>query len=59
MNATGNLRDLETMMHESGHAIHSFLSKELELVDFNFSGEYVRELMKLVSGELEKLDHSG
>jgi len=55
MNATGNLRDLETMMHESGHAIHSFLSEELEIIDFNFSSEYVRELMKFISDELDEL----
>lgn len=55
MNATGNLRDLETMMHESGHAIHSFLSKEVDLIDFKNLPAEVAELasmtMELLSME--------
>ena len=55
MNATGNLRDLETMVHESGHAIHSFLSKELEIIDFKNLPAEVAELasmsMELLSME--------
>lgn len=53
MNATGNQRDLETMMHEGGHAIHSFLSSDLELVDFKALPSEVAELasmsMELIS----------
>lgn len=33
MNATGMQRDLETMVHESGHAFHSMLCADLPLVD--------------------------
>ena len=55
MNATGNQRDLETMMHEGGHAIHSFLSSDLELVDFKELPSEVAELasmsMELISSE--------
>lgn len=55
MNATGNQRDLETMMHEGGHAIHSFLSSNLELVDFKELPSEVAELasmsMELISSE--------
>ncbi len=55
MNATGNQRDLETMMHEGGHAIHSFLSSGLELVDFKSLPSEVAELasmsMELISSE--------
>ncbi len=55
MNATGNQRDLETMMHEGGHAVHSFLSSKLELVDFKELPSEVAELasmsMELISSE--------
>ena len=34
MNAVGSQRDLVTMVHEGGHAIHSFLSRELKLTEF-------------------------
>lgn len=55
MNATGNLRDMETMMHEGGHAIHSFLCNKLELVDFKSTPSEVAELasmaMELISME--------
>ena len=55
MNATGNQRDLETMMHEGGHAVHSFLSSNLELVDFKELPSGVAELasmsMELISSE--------
>ncbi|MCF6183250.1 MAG: M3 family oligoendopeptidase [Bacteroidales bacterium] len=55
MNATGNQRDLETMMHEGGHAVHSFLSSNLELVDFKELPSEVAELasmsMELISSE--------
>ena len=55
MNSTGNIRDLTTMMHEGGHAIHSFLSKDLELVDFKSTPSEIAELasmsMELISME--------
>lgn len=47
MNATGNQRDLETMMHEGGHAVHSFLSSDLELVDFKGLPSEVAELASM------------
>ncbi len=56
MNATGNLRDLETMMHESGHAIHSFLSKELEIIDFKNLPAEVAELASMTM-ELLSMDY--
>lgn len=34
MNAVGLHRDLITMVHEGGHAIHSFLNRQLELTSF-------------------------
>jgi oligoendopeptidase F len=54
-NATGNLRDVETMMHEGGHAVHSFLSKDLNLIEFKNLPSEVAELasmsMELISME--------
>ena len=55
MNAVGSFRDVVTMVHEGGHAIHSFLSKDLELVDFKDLTSEVAELasmsMELISME--------
>ncbi|MCB0381579.1 MAG: M3 family oligoendopeptidase, partial [Flavobacteriales bacterium] len=34
MNSVGSQRDLVTMVHEGGHAIHSFLTRDLELTGF-------------------------
>lgn len=56
MNAVGLFRDVITMLHEGGHAIHSFLSDDLELIDFkNFPSE-VAELASM-SMELLSMDH--
>ncbi len=33
MNATGLQRDLETMVHEAGHAFHAMYSSDLDLID--------------------------
>lgn len=53
MNAAGTLRDLVTMVHEGGHAIHSFLSRHLELTEFKSVPSEVAELasmgMELIS----------
>ncbi len=53
MNAAGTLRDLVTMVHEGGHAIHSFLSRKLELTEFKSVPSEVAELasmgMELIS----------
>jgi oligoendopeptidase F len=55
MNATGNLRDLETMFHECGHAIHSFLSSDQELVEYKELPAEVAELASM-SMELISMD---
>src|SRR5690606_30764393 len=34
MNSAGSFRDLTTMVHEGGHAIHTFVTADLELNDF-------------------------
>jgi oligoendopeptidase F len=53
MNAASSTRDVETMVHEGGHAIHSFLSKDLELAAFKSCPSEVAELasmsMELIS----------
>ncbi len=47
MNAVGAQRDLETMVHEGGHAIHSFLSRELNLTAFKNLPSEVAELASM------------
>jgi len=47
MNAVGAQRDLETMVHEGGHAIHSFLSRELPLTAFKNLPSEVAELASM------------
>lgn len=47
MNAVGAHRDLVTMIHEGGHAVHSFLSRELELTGFKSLPSEVAELASM------------
>ncbi len=56
MNSVGSLRDLVTMMHEGGHAVHSILTKELELTDFKNLPSEVAELASM-SMELISMEH--
>ena len=55
MNAVGSQRDLVTMVHEGGHAIHSFLSRDLDLCDFKSTPSEVAELASM-SMELISMD---
>ncbi|MEJ6734332.1 MAG: M3 family oligoendopeptidase [Flavobacteriales bacterium] len=55
MNAVGSQRDLVTMVHEGGHAIHSFLSRDLDLCDFKSVPSEVAELASM-SIELISMD---
>ncbi len=50
MNAAGTLDDVTTMVHEGGHAIHSFLAHELELTGFK---EYPMEIAEVASMSME------
>lgn len=50
MNAAGTLDDVTTMVHEGGHAIHSFLAHELELTGFK---EYPTEIAEVASMSME------
>ncbi|WP_343604936.1 M3 family oligoendopeptidase [Fluviicola sp.] len=55
MNAAGAQRDLSTMVHEGGHAVHSFLSRDLELTGFKSLPSEVAELASM-SMELLTMD---
>ncbi|TNE82365.1 MAG: M3 family oligoendopeptidase [Bacteroidetes bacterium] len=55
MNAAGTQRDLETMVHEGGHAIHSVLTKDLKLQAFKDFPSEVAELASM-SMELISMD---
>ena len=50
MNAAGQMSDVTTMVHEGGHAIHSFLSHPLELANFK---EYPTEMAEVASMAME------
>lgn len=56
MNAAGQLDDVTTMVHEGGHAVHSFLAHELELNGFK---EYPTEIAEVASMAMElfSMDH--
>ena len=56
MNAVGSQRDLVTMVHEAGHAVHSFLSRDLELTEFKSTPSEVAELASM-SMELLSMKH--
>lgn len=55
MNSVGAQRDLVTMMHEGGHAVHSFLSRDLKLTGFKSLPSEVAELASM-SMELISMD---
>jgi oligoendopeptidase F len=50
MNAAGQMSDVTTMVHEGGHAVHSFLAHELELSAFK---EYPMEIAEVASMAME------
>lgn len=56
MNAAGQMSDVTTMVHESGHAVHSFLAHPLELNGFK---EYPTEMAEVASMAMElfTMDH--
>lgn len=56
MNAAGQMHDVTTMVHEGGHAIHSFLAHPLPLTAFK---EYPMEVAELASMSMElfSMDH--
>ena len=50
MNAAGQMQDVTTMVHEGGHAIHSFLAHPLTLNGFK---EYPMEIAEVASMSME------
>jgi oligoendopeptidase F len=50
MNAAGQMHDVTTMVHEGGHAIHSFLTHQLPLTAFK---EYPMEIAEVASMTME------
>ncbi|MGZ4076242.1 MAG: M3 family oligoendopeptidase [Bacteroidia bacterium] len=56
MNSVGTHRDLVTMVHEGGHAIHSFVTRDLLLTDFKSTPSEVAELASM-SMELISMEH--
>jgi len=56
MNAAGQMSDVTTMVHEGGHAVHSFLAHPLALSAFK---EYPMEIAEVASMSMElfTMDH--
>jgi oligoendopeptidase F len=50
MNAAGQMQDVTTMVHEGGHAVHSFLAHPLSLNGFK---EYPMEIAEVASMAME------
>jgi oligoendopeptidase F len=47
MNSAGAFRDLTTMVHEGGHAVHTFLTRDLLLNDFKHLTSEIAELASM------------
>lgn len=56
MNAAGQMQDVVTMVHEGGHAVHSFLAHHLELTGFK---EYPMEMAEVASMAMELFSMDG
>ena len=56
MNATATLEDMVTLLHEGGHAVHSFLVRDLVMNDFKHFTSEVAELASM-SMELLTMQH--
>lgn len=56
MNASSTLRDMVTLMHEGGHAVHSVVTRFLPLGFFKHTPSEVAELASM-SMELMSMDH--
>lgn len=56
MNACGSFRDVVTMVHEGGHAIHSMLTRDLGFVGFKELTSEIAELASM-SMELISMEH--
>lgn len=56
MNATSTQRDMETLLHEGGHAIHSFLMRDLPNNNFKHPTSEIAEIASM-SMESISIDH--
>ena len=56
MNSVGSQNDFTTMIHEGGHAVHSFLTHSLELTSFKSFPSEIAELASM-SMELLTMDY--
>ena len=56
MNASGSLRDVVTMVHEGGHAIHSMVTRDLDFIGFKDVPSEIAELASM-SMELISMEH--
>jgi len=56
MNSAGSMRDMVTMMHEGGHALHSWVSRNLELTGFKNMPSEMAEVASM-SMELISMEH--
>lgn len=56
MNAAGDLRDVVTMAHEGGHAVHAVLCDELELSAFKHTPSEIAEVASMAM-ELIAMEH--
>lgn len=58
MNASGSMRDVTTMVHEGGHAVHSVLCKDIPINTLKHCPSEVAELASM-SMELISMDYWG
>ncbi|MEM9990242.1 MAG: M3 family oligoendopeptidase [Bacteroidota bacterium] len=56
MNAANSISDMRTLMHESGHAVHSFLTRDYRIVAYKRPPSEVAELAAMTM-ELLTLDY--
>lgn len=56
MNSANNMRDLITIVHEGGHAVHSFLAQDLTLTDFKSVPSEIAEVASMAM-ELISMEH--
>lgn len=47
MNAAGTRRDVETLLHEGGHAMHYYLARELKLASYHGTGMEFAEVASM------------
>lgn len=58
MNSSNSLRDLVTIVHEGGHAVHSIVTRDLEFIEYKNTPSEVAELASMAM-ELISMEHWG